>query len=110
MEGRIEARCESFHARVCGGIGVQDGPVRGSPARQTVSNCSDLPALNTVGGALEEDGIFANLLAVLTNLGLEIARRPMEFEALRRYMRVRWRYFDVDVPHRDILATDCSPE
>lgn len=56
-----------------------------------------------------EGGIFANLPAVLANLGLEIDPQGMKLEALRRYLRVRWRYFDLDVPHRNILAPEREP-
>jgi hypothetical protein len=55
-------------------------------------------------------GMLANMASMLAGLGLHLHARTPNIEGLKRYMQVRWRYFDLDVPHENLLAKSISTD
>lgn len=43
--------------------------------------------------------LLANMSCVLANEGLWVSEGTPNIDGLRNYLKARWRYFDLDVPH-----------
>jgi hypothetical protein len=50
-----------------------------------------------------------SMLATLKTLGLEVRQQPLDIPAISKFLTVRYRYFEDDVPHPDLFSPEESP-
>jgi hypothetical protein len=49
-----------------------------------------------------------SMLATLKTLGLEVRQQPIDESSIGKFLSVRYRYFQDDVPHPDLFSPDGS--